>query len=168
MTATIGRNDVEERIVEREHLALRAGLAMLQGTIEDAARLTRPELAERVARATSWLHREVLPHAAWEEAWLYPHADRVTGSPWTTRALRFQHEQIRELAGALERASVVAHEHWTPEIVYGLVAAMARLDALVSAHLAQEELSVLPLLEDDVAVARDPHPLGHPVEHARG
>jgi hypothetical protein len=161
MTATIGRNDVEERIVEREHLALRAGLAMLQGTIEDAARLTRLELAERVARATSWVHRDVLPHAAWEEAWLYPHADRATGSPWTTRALRFQHEQIRELAGALERASVVAHEHWTPEIVYGLVAAMARLDALVSAHLAQEELSVLPLLEDGVAIARDPHPLGH-------
>ena len=51
MTATIARNDDEERIVEREHLALRAGLAMLQGTIEDAARLTRPELADRVARA---------------------------------------------------------------------------------------------------------------------
>lgn len=160
MTLTTGANDIEERIVEREHLALRAGLAMLQGAVEDAARLTRPELAERVARTTSWLHREILPHAAWEEARLYPLADRATGSPWTTRALRFQHEQIRELAGALERASVVAHEHWTPEIVYGLVAAMARLDALISAHLAQEELTVLPLLEDH-AVARDSHPIGH-------
>ena len=155
--ATMGA-DVEERIVEREHLALRAGLATLQGAIDDAARLTRPELAERVARVTSWLHREVLPHAAWEEAWLYPHADRITGSPWTTRALRFQHEQVRELAGALERAAVVAHEHWTPEIVYGLVAAMARVDALLSAHLAQEELSVLPLLGDDVAVPHHAHP----------
>ncbi|HEX2627037.1 MAG TPA: hemerythrin domain-containing protein [Candidatus Limnocylindrales bacterium] len=154
MTATVGPTEVEERIVEREHLMLRAGIAMLQGTIDDASRLTRPELAERVARTTAWLHREVLPHAAWEEACLYPQADRVTGSPWTTRALRFQHEQIRELAGALERASVVAHEHWTPEITYALVAAMARLDALLSAHLAQEELSVLPLLDDDAAVVR--------------
>jgi iron-sulfur cluster repair protein YtfE (RIC family) len=164
MTATHGANGIEERIVEREHLALRAGLATLQGAIEDASRLSRPDLADRVARATSWLHREFLPHAAWEEAWLYPHADRVTGSPWTTRALRFQHEQIRELAGALERASVVAHEHWTPEIVYGLVAAMARIDALVSAHLAQEELSVLPLLDDEVA---QPHGW-RPVVHAGG
>lgn len=151
MTATIGANVVQERILEREHLALRAGLAMLQGAIDDAHRLTRPELASRVARTTSWLHREVLPHAAWEEAWLYPHADHSTGSPWTTRGLRFQHEQVRELAGALERISVTAHEHWTPEIVYALVAAMARLDALLSAHLAQEELSLVPLLEGSAA-----------------
>lgn len=161
MTATTGANVIEERIVEREHQAFRTGLAVLQGAIDDAHRLTRPELADRVARTTSWLHREVLPHAAWEEAWLYPHADQATGSPWTTRSLRFQHEQIRELASALERASVVAHEHWTPEIVYGLVAAMARLDALLSAHLAQEELSVLPLLQEGVAVA-------HTLEPARG
>jgi iron-sulfur cluster repair protein YtfE (RIC family) len=159
MTATAGARVVEERIVEREHLALRSGLATLQGAIDDASRLTRPELAERVARTTAWLHRELLPHAAWEEAWLYPHADQATGSPWTTRGLRFQHEQIRELAAALERASVVAHEHWTPEIVYGLVAAMARLDAVLSAHLAQEELSVVPLLQEGVAVARAPEPL---------
>jgi iron-sulfur cluster repair protein YtfE (RIC family) len=161
MIATNGVNVIEERIVEREHLALRAGLAMLEGAIDDAHRLTRPELADRVARTTSWLHREVLPHAAWEEAWLYPHADQATGSPWTTRALRFQHEQIRELAGALERAAVVAHEHWTPEIVYGLVAAMARVDALLSAHLAQEELSVLPVLEEGTAVS-------HAAEHDQG
>jgi len=160
MSATSGANVIEERIVEREHQAVRAGLAILEGAIDDAHRLTRHELADRVARTTSWLHREVLPHAAWEEAWLYPHADQATGSPWTTRGLRFQHEQIRELAGALERASVVAHEHWTPEIVFGLVAAMARLDALLSAHLAQEELSVLPLLEGSVAIS-------HHLEHAR-
>ena len=150
----------EERIVEREHQALRAGLSILQGAIEDAHRLTRHELADRVARTTSWLHREVLPHAAWEEAWLYPQADRATGSPWTTRALRFQHAQIRELATALEQASVVAHEHWTPEIVYHLVAAMARLDALLSAHVVQEELSVVPLMQEGAAV--------HAVEQQRG
>lgn len=154
MTATFAATQIEERIVEREHQMLRAGIAMLQGAIDDASRLTRPELADRVARTTAWLHREVLPHAAWEEAYLYPQADKATGSPWTTRSLRFQHEQIRELAAALERVSVVAHEHWTPEVMYALVAAMARLDALLSAHLAQEELAVLPLLGDDAAVIR--------------
>jgi iron-sulfur cluster repair protein YtfE (RIC family) len=159
MTANVDANVVERRIAEREHQALRSGLATLQGAIDDAARLTRPELAERVARTTSWLHRELLPHASWEEAWLYPHADQATGSPWTTRGLRFQHQQIRELAAALERVSVVAHEHWNHEIVYALVAAMARLDAVLSAHLAQEELSVLPLLEDGVAVLRAPEPV---------
>lgn len=142
MTADV----VEERILEREHESLRVGLSTLQGAIEDAHRLSRPELAERVARSTAWMHRAFLPHAAWEEAWLFAHMDQETGSPWTTRGLRFQHEQIRELASALEKASTVAHERWTREIEFALVAAMARLDALLSAHLAQEELFVLPLL----------------------
>jgi hypothetical protein len=142
---------VEERIIEREHQALRTGLSTLEGTIDEAHRLSRSELAERIARATAWMHRDFLPHAAWEEAWLYAQLDHATGSPWTTRALRFQHEQIRELATALEAASVAAHEHWTSEIVYRVVAAMARLDALISAHLAQEEMFVLPLLDEKTA-----------------
>ena len=146
MGSLTAANIVEERILEREHESLRIGLSTLQGAIEDAHRLSRPELAERVARSTSWMHRAFLPHAAWEEAWLFGHLDQETGSPWTTRALRSQHEQIRELASALETASTVAHERWTREIEFALVAAMARLDALLSAHLAQEELFVLPLL----------------------
>lgn len=145
---------VEERILLREHESLRAGLSTLGGAIEDAHRLTRVELAERVARSTSWMHRDFLPHAAWEEAWLYARLDHETGSPWTTCGLRFQHEQIRELAAALEIASTVAHERWTREIEFALVAAMARLDALLAAHLAQEELFVLPLLEERTAITR--------------
>ena len=145
---------VEERILEREHESLRIGLSSLEGAIEDAHRLTRVELVERVARTTAWMHRDFLPHAAWEEAWLYTRLDHETGSPWTTRGLRFQHEQIRELAAALETASIVAHERWTHEIEYALVAAMARLDALLSAHLAHEELFVMPLLEERATPAR--------------
>lgn len=138
---------VDERILEREHESLRIGLSTLEGAIEDAHRLTRPELAQRVARSTAWIHREFLPHAAWEEARLYARLDHEAGSPWTTRGLRVQHEQIRELASALETASIAAHERWTSEIEFALVAAMARLDALLSAHLVQEELIALPLLE---------------------
>lgn len=140
-------DNVEERILEHEHLALRAGLSTIAGTLEDAHRLSRFDLAERVARTTSWLHREFLPHAAWEETWLFDQLDRATDSPWTTRALRFQHDQIRELATALEQASVTAHAHWTNEIAFRLVTALARLEATISTHLSQEERFVLALLE---------------------
>ena len=155
---TLTAADVEGRILEKEHEAMRAGLSTLRGAIEDAHRLTRLELAERVARSTAWLHREFLPHAAWEEAWLYSRLDQATGSPWTTRGLRVQHEQIRELAGALETASTIAHERWTREIELTLVAAMARLDAVLSAHLAQEELFLPPLLEEHGATIRHGDP----------
>jgi hemerythrin-like domain-containing protein len=138
---------VEERILEGEHESLRSGLSTLRGAIEDAHRLTRDELVDRVARTTGWMHRTFAPHAAWEEAWLYGRIDAETGSPWTTRGLRFQHEQIRELATSLETMSTIAHNRWTREVELGLLAAMARLDALLSAHLSQEELLVVPLLD---------------------
>lgn len=145
---------VEVRILEREHASLRAGLSTLKGAIEDAPHLSRVELAERVARSTSWMHRTFLPHAAWEEAWLYSRVDHESGSAWTTRGLRVQHEQIRELAGALETTSTVAHDRWTREVEFALVAAMARLDALLTAHMAEEEMFVLPLLEERGSAAR--------------
>lgn len=145
---------VEERILEREHVTLRAGLSTLKGTIEDASRLSQLQLAERVTRSTAWMRRDFLPHAAWEEAWLYNQLDHETGSPWTTRGLRVQHEQIRELAVQLEAASALAHTRWTREIEVQLIAAMARLDALLSAHLAQEDLFLTPLIEERVSAAR--------------
>lgn len=147
MGSLMAADAVEERILEREHGSLRVGLSNLQGILDDAHRLTRPALAERVARSTAWMHRDFLPHAAWEEAWLFGQLDQESGSPWTTRALRFQHEEIRELAAALETASIVAHERWTREVEFALLAAVARLETLLSAHLAQEELLVLPLIE---------------------
>jgi hemerythrin-like domain-containing protein len=89
----------------------------------------------------------VLPHAAWEEAWLYPRLDTTAGTPWATRALRFEHEQIRELAAALETAFVAVEARWSPEAAFQLALAMARLETLISAHLAQEQWFVRPLLE---------------------
>lgn len=150
---------IEGRILEREHASIRVGLSTIKGAIEDAHRLTSVELAQRVARTTAWMHRTFLPHAAWEEAWLYARVDHETGSPWTTRGLRVQHDQIRELARALETSSTVAHDRWTREIEFELVAAMARLDALLTAHLAGEEMFVLPLLDEQAAGAQ---PVGAP------
>ena len=95
-----------------------------------------------------WLRRDLLPHAAWEEAWLYPSLDREAGSPWTTRALRIEHQQIRELAVQLDREFDELNQHWNHRIVVELVAAMARLEALINAHLAQEDRFVLPLLDE--------------------
>jgi hemerythrin-like domain-containing protein len=146
---------IEGRILEREHGSIRTGLSIIKGAIEDAHRLTNVDLADRVARTTAWMHRTFLPHAAWEEAWLYTRVDQETGSAWTTRGLRVQHEQIRELARALETSSTVAHDRWTREIEFELIAAMARLDALLTAHLAEEEMFVLPLLEER-ATSRQP------------
>jgi hypothetical protein len=61
--------------------------------------------------------------------------------------MRFEHEQIRELATLLERDFVAAETRWTKEEMFRLVVAMTRLATLVNAHLAQEQWFVGPLLD---------------------
>jgi len=138
---------IERRFVEEEHRRLRTGLANLEEAILATHRQTQSEAMAEVVRTLHWLRRDVLPHAAWEEAWLYSHIDTQAGTPWATRALRFQHEQIREVATALENEFQLAHEHWTSEQTCRLVVALTRLETLVAAHLAQEERMVVPLLD---------------------
>ena len=147
MTIQTSADIIERRFVEEEHRRLRTGLANLQEAILATHRQTQSEAMAEVVRTLHWLRRDVLPHAAWEEAWLYSHIDTQAGTPWATRALRFQHEQIREVATALENEFQVAHEHWTSERSCRLVVALTRLETLVAAHLAQEERMVIPLLD---------------------
>jgi hemerythrin-like domain-containing protein len=161
MTTTFSADAIESQFLEHEHRRLRAGLASLEDAIADAHRLTRSDAADRVVRTLAWLRRDVLPHAAWEEAWLYPHLDQTAGTPWATRALRFEHEQIRDVASSLESEFQAVHDHWSAELAFGLAIALTRLDTLVSAHLAQEERFVLPLL-DRIEHHTDQHLNGGP------
>ena len=147
MTIQLSADVIERRFVEQEHRRLRTGLGNLEEAILDAHRLTQPEAMDRVVRTLAWLRRDLLPHAAWEEAWLYSHIDAQAGTPWATRALRFEHEQIRDVAAALESEFMAAHDHWTSEHAHRLIVALTRLETLLAAHLAQEERLVMPLLE---------------------
>lgn len=147
MTTMLSPGAIEGQLLDHEHRAIRGGLSNLQETIERTHTMSRTDAIDGVVRTLAWLRREVLPHAAWEEAWLYPHLDTAAGTPWATQALRFQHEQIREVAAALEREFTSAEVRWTAEKAYELAIALTRLEALLSAHLAQEQWFVGPLLE---------------------
>ncbi len=150
MAAVLSPDLIEARFYEDEHRRVRAGLAALQQTVAEAGRLGRLDAVERLTRIVIWLRRDLLPHAAWEEAWLYPRLDRETGSAWTTSALRFEHQQIRELATRLDGEFDQLNGHWNQGVVVEFVAALARLEALVTAHLAQEDRFVLPLLDEPI------------------
>ncbi len=150
MTLSTAADGIELELLEQEHRHIRDGLAVVQHTIASAHALTRQDAIDGVVRTLGWLRRDLLPHAAWEEAWLYPALDASAATPWATRALRFQHEQIRNLAAALEAAFGTAETRWSNEQAYRLVVALTRLETLVSAHLAQEAWFVEPLLDHHV------------------
>ena len=103
MTTMLSPEVIEGQLLDHEHQAIRAGISNLRASIGRAHAASRTDAIDDVVRTLAWLRREVLPHAAWEEAWLYPHLDTATKTPWATQALRYQHEQIREVATALER-----------------------------------------------------------------
>lgn len=147
MTTLISPDMIEGRVVEQEHRHLRAGLSALQEAIERAHTMERAEAIDGAVQTLGWLRRDLLPHAAWEEAWLYPQLDTAAGTPWATQALRFEHIQIKELAAALEREFAMAEIRWSPAEAFRLAVALARLETLISAHLAQEQWFVGPLLE---------------------
>lgn len=147
---------VEGRIIHEEHQRLRTGLAALEQTIADAYRLSRPELSDRVHRALEWIRRDLLPHAAWEDAWLYPQLDREAETPWATRVLRFEHTQINEIAVGLETDAQELRERWSMELAFRIVARIASLHCIVAAHVAQEERFVLPVLDAQPLVTARP------------
>jgi len=140
---------IDGRYVEAEHRRLRLGLAHLGDAIERAHRSSRAEMAARLVEAVRWLRNDVLPHAAWEEAWLYPAVDRRAGTPWATRAYRLEHARLKELAQALEVELERIRERWTLELTVEVVAALARLEAVLSLHLAEEERLALPVIEGE-------------------
>ena len=146
MAALMSADRIEATFVDDEHRRLRVGLAILQEAIADGHRWTRDDAIDRVARVLAWLRRDFLPHTTWEEARIYPALDQQARSPWATRALRFEHQQIRELAGLVELEYDELLEHWNSKVAHGLLAALARLDAVITSHLAQEERFVTPLI----------------------
>lgn len=147
MTTVITPEAVEAKLLEQEHRTLRSGISNLQEAIGRAHAMSRADAIDRVVRTLAWLRRDVLPHAAWEEAWLYPHLDAAAGTPWATQALRFQHQQIREVATRLEQEFAVAEVRWGAEEAFQLAIALTRIEALLSAHLAQEQWFISPLME---------------------
>ena len=147
MSTVLSPQAIEGQLLDHEHQVLRAGISTLQESLGRAHSMSRSDAIDRVVRTLAWLRREVLPHTAWEEAWLYPHLDAAAGTPWATQALRFQHEQIREVAAALEREFSSAEIRWTAEEAFQLAIALTRLEALLTSHLAQEQWFVGPLLD---------------------
>ena len=53
------------------------------------------ELKVELHRVVVWLEHCLEDHAAWEEAWLYPAIDAHAGTPFATKTVRFEHQQIR-------------------------------------------------------------------------
>ncbi len=146
MTATQGFEAIRA-FGEHEHRELRWGL----GQIHEAADLlgagSHVQARRRVHEVVSWLALALEPHIAWEEGWLYPQIEQITGTSWSTRVVRFDHAQIAALITQLRSDAEATTHSLTQATGDQLRSDLLRLEALLQAHIDREEQLVLPLLE---------------------
>jgi iron-sulfur cluster repair protein YtfE (RIC family) len=137
---------------EHEHRELIRGINRIHDVGCGIGDWVAPDLSVRVLDVLGWLDRDLEPHVAWEESWLYPEIDARTGTPWATRSARFDHRQIRDMAGRLRTDQHLLQNEPTREQLPELRCHLFGLEALLRAHIEREERYLIPLLADDVWV----------------
>lgn len=153
MTSNGSVVDGEARFAAHEHRDIAHGLTRIADTIEQADGLTSDQLWGRLHATLGWLERELRPHLAWEDRWLYPEIDALAGTPWATRSARFEHRQIETLIASLEADSERWLAHATPRRDHEVVAHLSAVRAVIAAHLEREERLLLPVLDEIVGRA---------------
>lgn len=137
--------------VEHEHEELKPGVDRIHGAACDLASLPADQMSVRVAAVLHWVERTLKPHMAWEESWLYPQIDDRARTPWATRLIRYDHQQILQLAERLGSDRVHLEHGPGHEASMDARCDLFALEALVRAHVDREERFLLPLLDQDAS-----------------
>jgi iron-sulfur cluster repair protein YtfE (RIC family) len=132
----------------------------IEGILEAASlHVSNDALSTAALEILHWVDHVLEPHAQWEDRWLYPEIDERAGSPWATRLMTYEHQQIRDAAHAVAAARLALREHGSTATVIELRGRLFALDAIVRAHMAREERFLIPLLDtsaDNLPEAVDP------------
>lgn len=148
MAATQDVSEAVRAFTEHEHFDLVRGINHIHEAARSVGQLAGAGSVLQVRDVLAWFERDLAPHLGWEETWLYPRIDEIAGTPWATRALRFDHAQLRDVIEGLrtdERDAV--HDH-TRAVDERLRCRLFALEALVRAHVEREERLLFPLLAE--------------------
>ncbi|TAM69222.1 MAG: hemerythrin domain-containing protein [Chloroflexota bacterium] len=137
----------QQAFAEHEHRDLLPGLDRIHRVALAASGLLAADFSIALLDTLDWIEQTLDPHAAWEEALLYPELDRRTGTPWTTRLMVDEHRQIHELARRLEKDHDRLQHEPSREERAEMIGHLFALEAVLRGHLEREERFLLPLLE---------------------
>jgi hypothetical protein len=146
---TTNANQAVWAFAEHEHRDLARGIDRIHDVACEVGLRPTPELSAHLLGVVGWLDRTLEPHIAWEEVWLYPEIETRTGTPWATRAARFDHREIRETTAVLRTDQALLGSRSTNDAKVAIRCRLFALEALLRAHLAREERFLLPLLAED-------------------
>jgi hemerythrin-like domain-containing protein len=138
---------VERRILSHEHREIEHVVGRIEATAEMAGNLAARDLASALRSLLDTIEKTLLPHLDWEDNFCFPEMDRLAATPWATRLLRLQHQQIRQSVERLEADWLALRREPTHRQLVDLRARLYGLHALMSAHFEQEERVILPFLD---------------------
>ena len=139
----------EHDFASHEHVEVRRGLDRIHEA--GSLRGTNDEISVAALDVLHWVDAVLDPHARWEDAWLYPEIDERAGTPWATKLMSFEHQQIRDAASALATARTTLRQARTPLALIELRGRLFALEGILRAHITREERFLIPLLESDHA-----------------
>ncbi len=132
---------------EHEHLDLVRGINRIHDVAWDIGQLATRDLSAEVLEVLRWVENVLEPHIGWEEGWLYPELDARAGTPWATRAARFDHQQIREMIAVVRSDQQALSTRDQIDRHGSLRCHLFGLEALLRAHIEREERFLIPVLE---------------------
>jgi hypothetical protein len=150
----MGASEVSEAVLafsEHEHQDLARGIDQIHDTACSIGLVPTGETLQSIGNVLRWTATLLEPHLAWEEAWLYPRIDQLTGTSWSTRSARFDHRQVREMIELLRGEERLASHGLTPGIAADLRCRLFSLEAVVRTHIEREERLLQPVLVEDRA-----------------
>jgi hemerythrin HHE cation binding domain-containing protein len=138
---------IERRIVEQEHRELSHSIARIEEVANLVGSLGVSDLASAIDDLVRRLRKGLLAHAEWEDAWLYPQMDLIAGTPWATRMMRFEHQQIAGLVDLLTQDSRRLRERSGPTKLEEIRGHLCSLHTMVQLHVEREAHFLIPLLD---------------------
>lgn len=140
---------IERRIIQHEHRDLEPVINRIEATAELAGHLAARDLAPALRSLLDSIRKALLPVLDWEETWYFPEADGLAGTPWATKLLRYEHQQIRTSLERLEADWLALRHEPTHRQLVDLRARLYALHTLIAGHFEHEERSLMPELELD-------------------
>ena len=142
---------VERRILSHEHREIEHVVARIETTAEMSGNLAARDLASALRSLLDSVEKTLLPHLDWEDNFCFAEMDRLAGTPWATRLLRLQHQQVRQVIERLEADWLALRREPTHRQLVDLRARLYGLHAVMCSHFEQEERVVLPFLESETS-----------------
>lgn len=146
---------IDTDAVRREHReVLGPCLEAIRRVADSVGTARLDEVRKGVEEIYAFLVQDLIPHAEWEDAVLYPAVGQILGTPQAAAAMSREHEIIRDLAEELENVKGdLIGERLQEDVTRSLRRILYGLHTVVKLHFAKEEEIYLPILEEQSSVS---------------